>query len=428
MLQLKISKETYTYLAAVIFAFLILFATWNGIFGALALLLGVLIVIFCQKDVTLSLFAFIAPMATIFKMGPTSQSCYTYLLLFFVLWQFFVNRRVPLKIISIGLFCCYLIIVQIFNNSLAINGTIKFVANFCLLMWVDKEYVSSSRFRILNFFVLGVITSSIFGLLDSDFFKISEFVKIDQDGVLFQGSRLYRFTGVAADPNFYSVNVILSLCILVYLYYYDRIKISYMVIAGAGLFYFALLTYSKSAALMLALPTILIVWVFIKKRNYICVILIVILVLLVLSGRVSAFDVIIDRLKSGGLNLSSLTTGRDVLWKAYVDEFVNNLILTIFGHGIGSALLLGGISPHNTYIDAIYYLGLVGTVWFASLLFIKPAKREKRITFVSMSGYICIIIMYFFLSELLYYDLPMHLFLSNLLLDGENDTKMIVSA
>ena len=63
----------------------------------------------------------------------------------------------------------------------------------------------------------------------------------------------------------------------------------------------------------------------------------------------------------GAGTLSDMTTGRSDIWVAYIREIFADLKILFFGNGINT---LGSIErgAHNTYIELIFYLGVVGTV------------------------------------------------------------------
>ena len=94
-----------------------------------------------------------------------------------------------------------------------------------------------------------------------------------------------------------------------------------------------------------------------------------------------------------------------------MDYFGNNPHKLLFGSGV-SAGYLGG-APHNTYIDLLYYYGLVGTVLFLiSLISAFSTSRKLKRTSVNAFPIVCILISFFFLSDLMYYDFVFSMILS----------------
>ncbi len=70
--------------------------------------------------------------------------------------------------------------------------------------------------------------------------------------------------------------------------------------------------------------------------------------------------------------MSQLTTGRTDLWLKYLREFADNGLLTLFGEGYTSSVTLDNVASHNTVIQGVYQLGVVGfsllCVWMGFVL------------------------------------------------------------
>lgn len=62
----------------------------------------------------------------------------------------------------------------------------------------------------------------------------------------------------------------------------------------------------------------------------------------------------LDRMTSG-----DFSTGRFELWRTYSEYIFNNPITLLLGEGLG-ATYFQAAAPHNTYLEIIYLLGLVG--------------------------------------------------------------------
>ena len=107
-----------------------------------------------------------------------------------------------------------------------------------------------------------------------------------------------------------------------------------------------------------------------------------------------------------------------------MEFFSNSPVNLVFGTGLGEQLVNGG-GAHNTYIDFIYYLGITGTIGFFVVIsqIIKLNVTSIRRNFLNYSIVLLLIIMYFFLSELQYFDLPFHISLALMVynMDQRND-------
>lgn len=75
---------------------------------------------------------------------------------------------------------------------------------------------------------------------------------------------------------------------------------------------------------------------------------------------------------------------------------------------------VGNKAAHNTYIDFLYYLGLVGTIlnlicWKVCFL---ACEEKRKLKLLNLCGITIIIIMYFFLSMFFAYDLIFHVMIA----------------
>ena len=127
------------------------------------------------------------------------------------------------------------------------------------------------------------------------------------------------------------------------------------------------------------------------------------------SGEIELFNGILYRITSAN-DISSLTTGRFDIWINYLSFLFDNLGRFLFGGGLGAEMLNKRVA-HNTYIDLLYYLGILGTTLLITvfLTITSPKKNTAKLNLLNYSIWICIGVMYFFLSELFYFDCAFHI-------------------
>lgn len=358
------------------------------------------------------------PMANIFKLAPGVQSFFTIIIIAYVVFHLVLPRKATAVVF---LFSAYVIISQLWNGNFDLFRTIKLVCNLLFLSSTLNGDVRIKHKDIFLSFILGNIVSSFFGMMDSNVLKIESFVgaKTLSQGYGF-GADVVRFAGLYIDPNYYSIGLIISLCLLVVLYHRDEINSFVLLLFSVPLICFLIITYSKSAIIMLLVPAFFFIYSSVKKRKRLELGLFFVIALFVIAlsaaGKIPAINIIMTRLSeidSDNLNLNEATTGRFELWVTYSKHILKNIEIALFGRGIGAELLVEHAS-HNTYIDIIYYLGAVGgALLIASLGLILrqsvlvPIKRNL----MNYSVIICIGIMYFFLGELFYFDPPFQLFI-----------------
>ena len=419
MISIKDNKIRWAISA--ILALLILFGTYRSFFSLAAFLICGLLLVFCDKETNLLQMFFLMPMSSIFKFSPETQSFFTIVMLIYVVLHLVLPRKATLVVI---LFALYLFLGQLFAGSFNLFRTIKLICNLLFLSCTLNGKVKISHKEIFFSYIVGNIVASVMAKMDSGFFKIHDFVTMKElGGESFKD--IIRFSGLYSDPNYYSVALIVSLCLLIVLFYRNEITFKLMLAFSAVLIYFLIITYSKSAFIMLVVPLFFLEYTFCNKKQYHFVLLSIFILLavtaLVMSGQISALDVIIERMTemdSENFDISQATTGRFDLWLMYARFLAKNIKAALFGLGISSPLL-NGAAAHNSYFDILYYLGVIGSGLLITTLVTISSQGFKKIRrcFLNYSVLLCIVVMYFFLSELFYFDPPYHFFLAFVVLN-----------
>lgn len=409
---------------------LILFGTYHNVFSIIAFFGICLLLFFCERETIILQLFFIMPMANIFKMSPTSQSFFTIVLLLYVVMYFVLPRKATLLIV---LFSIYIILGQLVSGSFMFFRTVKLICNILFLSSILNQNVTINHKRVFYSYIIGNITASCFGLMDSSFLKIKDYVgEQGVEGIEFID--LTRFTGLHTDPNYYTVGMIISLCLLVLMYHRKEIRTLWVLLLSVPIVYFLILTYSKSAILMLAVPLFFLLYSLYKQKKYVTILFVFSFVLIVLfmalSGKIEILNVVISRFNAsdnsvGDTDLNSLTTGRFDIWVSYVKYMFKHYLAFFVGEGI-SAPIINDHGAHNTYIDCWYYLGLIGTTLLICIIYM-ILNQSKFAEFKRNAFNFCVLIsllfLYAFLSGLFIYDLSFHIYLSIVVLNlpfGEN--------
>ncbi len=425
--MIRIENKFVRWCLSAVFAVLILFGTYHNIFSLAAFLLFGLLLVFCDRESVLLQIFFVMPMANIFKLSPGTQSFFTILILAYVVINFVLPRKATALVFIFGL---YVVITQLIAGDFNLFRTIKLIFNVLFLSSVLNSEVKINHKEVFFSFIIGNIVASFFGMLDSSFFRIVDYVGVKEVGEIRpeEGEEaIIRFAGLYADPNYYAIGIIISMCLLVILYHRSEINLFFAVLCTVPMVYFLIQTYSKSALIMMAVPLLYLMYSFMKKKKYLSLLIIILLsvfvVGLVLSGQIEALQVVMARIEmsdtSSGTDINKLTTGRFNLWITYLNYIINNIRTALFGDGV-AAYLINERASHNTYIDILYHLGVVGGgLLLACLSTISDQSRHFNIkrTIMNYSVMICMIIMYFFLGQLFYFDPPFQIFLAFVVLN-----------
>lgn len=424
MISIKSNKVRWA-LSGVL-ALLILFGTYRNVFSLAAFLLMCLMLVFGDKETNLLQIFFVMPLANIFKLSPGVQSFFTILILAYVVLHLVLPRKATTLIILFGI---YLVLVELLAGQFNLFKTIKLICNVLFLSSILNGTVTINHKEIFLSYIVGNIVSSFFGLLDSVFFKIQSYIGEKGFGDPTKDNYVARFAGLYADPNYYAIGLIISLCLLVILLHRKEINLLFVVIVTVPTIYFLIQTYSKSAVIMLFLPVGLLLYSLYTQKKYLSVMLLIIfsisVVVLALSGQIPALELVLERFglgeatPSSDVDLNELTTGRFDLWIMYAEHLITDLKAGLFGEGIGAGYL-NGFAAHNTYFDVLYYLGATGgilLIWILAVISAQSRKTGIKRGPLNYSIMMCIVIMYFFLSELFYFDPPFQIFIAFMVLN-----------
>ena len=318
--------------------------------------------------------------STIFKLSVGATSIFTYLQLIVIL-KFLITKR---KVDTRFFLYWFLLAAYVFVGGIgSLRDSIKFAIIPLMIYMFARETDGKDINRVSYYYLLGVFTSTIVSFFRNYIPNMATFVGLKYVNLTFTSSgwqRADRLGALWGDPNYYSVHLILAIAILIVWYSQERIKLPWFIVGYSALAVFGGLTGSKSFLIMFAILTILIVYVTFKNKKYYLgfffFILIILAALLLLTGYFDIFSTVLKRLSTAE-NVSDVTTGRLDLWFEYFNIFFSRPVKALFGNGINNGFTL--TTPHNTIIDTLDLLGLVGTVIFYICLYL--SIKEKKISF-----------------------------------------------
>lgn len=400
-------------------AALIVIGVRFSVFSIIALLVCAAFILIYEEKTYLPLLFFLVPFANIFKLSAEGSSFFTYLVLLFVVIHYVKNRQ-PLRFVDviILLLSAFVCLNEVINYAFDIRRTIKFVSNILLLSFLAEVDDPQEVDKIFKYYVIAFIISGLIGLFGNAVVPIDQYVNT-QITRYSDGSEIHRFAGLYSDPNYFTINIIICCVLSIALYEKKIISLIAFILSICLLAFFIGQSGSKSALLMLIIPIFVFFRLMRKTRHYLIFFFssVAILVFLYLMnlGEISLFESAIRRFtidSKGGID--QLSTGRYNIWVKYIEHFKNNLTSIIIGNGI-SADYLEKSATHNTYIDLIYQLGIIGTMLYIWII-LEISRASKHIQekkdIANFAIWATILIMYFFLSQLQEYDLPFQLALA----------------
>ncbi len=369
-----------------------------------------------------SLMFFLFPFCWVFTYKADTTSIYMLLRIAIIISVFFYNRKIITTnfVLTCIIMVFYLSAISFGNFS----GSVKNIIN--MMLWLTIGYVmqatvdGDSILPISRSFSNGLIISGIVGM---NLKYIPELEKVMRDiEILGYGGRMFgRFAGLFCDPNFFSVMVCVALWSAYYEFNRGKYKIGEYCIRTLLITFFGAMTMSKSCILLLALYWIYVLFAYnnIKITGKISIVLIVgITFSYFIISNPDWFQNIIFRffgrkLYHGGITANDITTGRTDIWLMYL-EYLYYTNVWFWGTGL-SGMLLRGVEAHNTILQMLYSVGLVGSFLiykFFKMVYVTCPTGKKTSGFnrIGIFALLFVAASLFFLSglqlEIYYYMLP----------------------
>ncbi len=338
------------------------------------------------KNTAMPVILFFLPFAPLLKLRPGTISFFTIaLLLVYAVYTVTGSRQVKvLHLVPALLLLALTLVVKVAYGYDMDNTYILFAVTLMLVPFLTKELEGSYGFYWLTLcFALGICLAAVTAQYLTVFPTISRYIDVNTS------LGMIRRSGYNGDPNFYSAHITCALGGALILFLNNKKKYSWipMVLIALVLLYCGLMSVSKSFWLVSICMVLL--WfvdlLFRRGKMSVKVTLIMILIvaiLFVLSSTVftDMLGEIIARFSKDN-TISDLTTGRSELWKSYLNAFMQDPLLLVFGQGY-SDVMVNGRPPHNTIIQGVFQFGLLGGLIMLAWLifFVRTMIGESRIS------------------------------------------------
>lgn len=313
----------------------------------------------------------------IYKLDPSSTSLFAYIMILASLILIVrIRTFTAIQLIFICLFSVYLIIGMGDNFT----TVLKMIMGVILFYFFVNTVKPNDFKNHIMAFSLGVIGSSFVGTFRDSLPQLSEYFKTEY--TILNGSDVTdRFVGLNYDPNFYSMSVLFAivLCLILLI---NKIGNKIFVLSiFISLIVFGFQSYSKMFLLSIIIIFIISI-VYLSRSPKKMVAAIIVLFTLGTSvvmwlNQIGYIDIMTSRIFEG-----DVSTGRFDIWKNYLN-YLNSSPWTLFGgDGLGTKYLSVG-GPHNTYIESIYFVGIVGSIIYLvtiiSIFICRKYNRKKQI-------------------------------------------------
>ncbi|OFV72445.1 hypothetical protein [Acetobacterium wieringae] len=330
------------------------------------------------------------PFSPILKLSPGGMTFFNLLIAVYILRMIFFNEKSKVSIYQV-LSVLALIIFSLFkidNSSLIklVDLLIYFV--LAILVMNSKETIDIRK--LLLFFIVGIITASVLGLFSDYVPGLDGFIRETQieldDGDIFG-----RFSGIQTNPNFYTMDITIAIATLLYMigmkkhHWYDYLMVA--VLLGFGIL-------SLSISFFLTIGGIFLLYFIYKLfqlsrisfdiKVFIRGMVVILFVLIIVSqlANIPYFDIYLRRIGVGSFvdqSLSDLTTGRSDIWSEYLNLYLSDWKIFLFG--LGYSLEKYNLrQSHSYYLELLLHLGIIGSVVYFNVLIavFKPFSIKIR--------------------------------------------------
>jgi hypothetical protein len=322
---------------------------------------------------------FFLPWSGIMKLSPNSNSFFTVALLIFtfiLLVKQFKVRMISLIIILL-LFIYTLVVKASLGDSISLRFVIIFVFLLMVSLVINNEKKLINFHFITTFFVLGTILANGVSML---LIEETHLIGYFKDSYAFE---TFRYCGFNGDPNRNATQILVVMSCLLMIDDKSLNPINKFYKYGSLLLltYFGFISLSKMFFLLLI--CLLLFWfitLLIENKNlkYKITMLFFIGITFGTLTKLNIFGsqiyLIIDRFGEAQ-NLNSITTGRYNFQVEYLDFIKENVLVFLFGAGLETNNLVNGHAAHNTFLQILYQLGLIGSMifvlWLLSVFIIK---------------------------------------------------------
>ncbi|MGM9645593.1 MAG: O-antigen ligase family protein [Eubacteriales bacterium] len=348
---------------------------------------------------------FIMPFGLIYKYPGVTLSFLTLIEIVMAFVILFRYKKIKSSLLFLLTFITLYFILRMNTYYMAIP---KLIVSYLIVAVFIKSYDKDSVSRYIDYFILGLILSSVLGIFKESIPSLLSYYS-DMNYDYIDGERTLRFSGLFNDPNYFSIALIAAMVMLIFLKKYKNYPIGRFYLFFTALSVLGLLTYSKSFILMYAVVLVLEVAFNLKSQHklqsFAEILLIAVLFAIVFLGKIE----IINKIFSRFTNSQGLTTGRSDIWEKYWKVIESKEIYKWFGLGL-DAPYVAEKAAHNLYIEMIYYSGYVGLILFLiSWIGIVFSSHKNRIRPGNMLLFAIVLIMYAFLSGFLNYAFPFYM-------------------
>ena len=313
----------------------------------------------------------------IYKLDPSATSLFAYIMIAVgIILMVRIRTFNGIRLLVICFFSVYLLMGMGSNYTTALKMVMGIILFYSFVNVIKPEDFKNH----IMAFSLGVIGSSVIGTFRDSLPQLSAYFKTEYT-VYDRAYVAHRFTGLYYDPNFYSMSALFAIVLCVMLLMNKTGNKVFIWSLLVSLMVFGFQSYSKMFLLSVTIIGVISIIYMMRSLKMIIVALISLLTLgagiITWLKQIGYMDIMFSRIFEG-----DISTGRFGIWESYLNYLDGSPWTLCFGDGIGAKYLSVG-GPHNTYIESIFFIGILGSIIYLfmiiSIFKFKKYNSEKNI-------------------------------------------------
>lgn len=393
--------------------FTIICGLWVPALMFVAFIITVLSVIAFKDEESFYILFFIMPFGLIYKYPGVTLSFLTLIEVVMIFVIMTRHKKIKSSLLFLLMSVLLYFIIRMNTYYMAIP---KLLVTYLTVTVFIKSYKKESINRYIDFFVWGLILSSIVGIFKENIPQLLSYYS-DMNYDYIEGERTLRFSGLFNDPNYFSIALISAMVLLIYAKKYKNYSNGKFYLFFIPLSIMGLLTYSKSFILLYAFVLLLEVILNLKGQHklqsFFEIFLLIVLFVIAFSGKIE----IVNKIFSRFTNSQGFTTGRSDIWEKYWSVINSKEAYKWFGVGL-DAPYVAEKAAHSLYVEMIYYSGYIGLfVFLFSWIVIVFSFHDNKIHFANILLLVIVFVMYAFLAGFLNYAYPFYMIFAWMIAD-----------
>lgn len=376
----------------------------------------------------------------VFKYDLTKQSLYSFLVVAFIIICLFSKKfTIDLDLaISFIFFSIYVFIIGVISTDFELMANLNFVCNNCIVLifaGLSKNIPKGNYRNYFIFYAIGVASAALVGYTGQNFMQINNYLMNMRflNTVIVDGSLIMRTSGLDIDPNYYAVQILMAISVLLVTKYKRKTKTleKFLLVI---LVMFGFLSLSKMYLISIIFIIIFYLVIYFKEGifkgiKYIGILFISTSVALMINYNYF-YNIYLMRFAGGNIDFSTVTTGRSFIWKNYINEIFFNIKTLFLGQGISN--FLNSIGAHNIYLSTWYKIGFLGICLYMIYIFTcskiignKTGEKNKiKLIDISLLPIYMILFANFALDASVFSYFPIHILLAILAINYPYRTKI----